>query len=367
MKYIVSVLATANIFLTRNIFFSVVTLSQVLDYSQKQPHELKLKSTLECCDGDKINNPQLLFSCTNESAFNLYYDSKSTKVAMVSYITPGILEYGAYAYSINTAYAEHNNYVCLMFSPETGHEFEPYDQRWNKVKIVLDMIDPLSKLGRFFEYVVWFDADLVVLDFSFNLTSLIEQHPGAQMIFSRDPQIENGVVNSGFFIAKNSDWSRDFLSKWWSTYDRVKGMDQHVFTRLWEQLQPDIANHVVLLRPDAINSNFPAWRKQLPHNQVLHLAGASTLLRKSAFKAGFHEVCRAATACNHDNRSSESSPLLPQLGLTRQELQRMEEGLPRREIMSQVLLEMKSKSSKHLPLREINGVRVSLREAQFLS
>jgi hypothetical protein len=150
---------------------------------------------------------------------------------------------------------------------------------------------------------------------------------------------------------KNSPWSRLFLESWWSSYDRVTGMDQHIFTRVWEQT-PDIADHILILRPDALNSHLPAWENQKDFNQILHLAGASNVLRKLVFFKAFQEIC--------DNLQSQATRLPRQLGLHRQELVHQEKNLPIGAVSGQILSEMKSKTGKEIPLSEVKKVFVSL-------
>jgi hypothetical protein len=167
-------------------------------------------------------------------------------------------------------------------------------------------------------------------------------------IFRTDTPL--GIVNSGCFIVRNSPWSRAFLESWWSSYDRVTGMDQHIFTRVWEQT-PNIADHILVLRPDALNSHLPAWVNQKDFNQILHLAGASNVLRKLVFFKGFQEICHSL--------DSLATRLPRQLGLDRQELVLQEKNLPIGAVSGQILSEMKSKSGKQIPLSEVKKVSIS--------
>jgi hypothetical protein len=138
-----------------------------------------------------------------------------------------------------------------------------------------------------------------------------------------------------------------FLEKWWSSYDRVLGMDQHIFTRIWEQI-PDVKDHILILRPDALNSHLPAWLNQREENQILHLAGTSNVLRKIVFQKGFQEICQAI--------QSHATRLPRQLGLDRAQLVEYEKNLPTGAVVSQILSEMKSKSGKIIPLSEAKKV-----------
>ena len=69
--------------------------------------------------------------------------SNGSHIRMVTYLSHDIVPYAAYALAINFAYARANGYV-LEILDETSSNFEPRDQRWNRVKILLDrLIDAL--------------------------------------------------------------------------------------------------------------------------------------------------------------------------------------------------------------------------------
>jgi hypothetical protein len=48
-----------------------------------------------------------------------------------------------------------------------------------------------------FDYFVFIDSDIVILDMGMNLEEIIDRNAWADMIFSRDSQPENGIMNSG--------------------------------------------------------------------------------------------------------------------------------------------------------------------------
>jgi len=54
----------------------------------------------------------------------------------------------------------------------------------------------------------------------------------------------------------------------------------------------DVRKVVVILPPDALNSDPPAMTQQRSHNQVLHLMGEHTAFRKKVFETGLLELCR---------------------------------------------------------------------------
>jgi hypothetical protein len=232
----------------------------------------------QCCK--HIDNPNELYICTNKSSYqnyqkllnnNNFNNNNNNKIAFVSYSTSHINDYSPYAYAINSIYVNNNNYILKWESEETGANYNNNDQRWNKVLILLEALKTWAKN---IDYIVWIDADLIVLDMNLNINNLIKHYLWADMIISRDPVLENGIINSGMMIIKNSNYSKFFLKKWWNSFDHNKGMDQLVFDKLYKSNVFESSKHFALLEPDEINSYFPAWINQKSYNPILHLAGA---------------------------------------------------------------------------------------------
>jgi hypothetical protein len=165
-----------------------------------------------------------------------------------------------------------------------------------------------------------------------------------------------GVANSGFFMARNTPWTREFLQRWLSAYPKLSDqstmypgifgradcsggnenmeqchgveqttmMDQVAFDRLYHSLSHHDREHVVILQADALNSHFPAWKHQQSYNQVLHLAATSTLMRRRVFEVGMTSVCGYLNS----TRNRQQSLLKRQLGLTRSVLFSLRYNLP---------------------------------------
>jgi hypothetical protein len=341
---------------------------QITDAPRDQPF-VYTNNLTKCCQ--YLESSQELLHCANKSASNHFYkDTMQTKIASVSYSTSGILDYGAYSMAVNTFYSEVNSYGMRLLTPEDGARYEPRDERWNKVKILLDALNPETGWGRQLEYILWLDSDLIFLDIGMKIEEIMENYKSYDILFSADPQLENGVVNSGLFIVKNNEWSRQFLHDWWYSYDRILGMDQHIFSKLWESGQPDIANHIKILRTDALNTHFPSWVHQKPHNQILHLAGVSGIMRQLSFKEAFTQICRhvntheAAISVDSDSSSVPTGVSLKQLprqlGVDRQFLINLYTDLPRGAVVKQILGEMRGRTGKNISFAEIKKLSRSL-------
>ena len=246
-----------------------------------------------------------VFACFNESAV-MHIEallaqvqsgrgsaSAGASMGVVTYTTDSIMDYAGYSLSMTTVWATQHNYVLRHLSPGTGGEHDSNDQRWNKVKLVEESFG-VDGWARDLEYVAYMDSDLVVLDLAFALEDVVAEHPTADLLFSRDSQPLNGLMNSGFFIARNSAWTMTFLREWWGSKEtREMAIDQHAFSSLYFKGLPDIESHIALLQPHALNTHFPAWLHQEPSHQVLHLAGCSSMLRVEAFRTGLRNTCLA--------------------------------------------------------------------------
>lgn len=148
------------------------------------------------------------------------------------------------------------------------------------MKILIDAIDDSDNTGV--AYFAWIDADMIVLDMGLKLEEIGAQYPDAHILMSKDVihdsggetgAIPDGSANSGFILVRNTPRARQILLHWWSEYPRHEMSDQSAFLLMYNAMTTMERENVGILRPDALNSIFPAWLNQKPGNQFLHLAG----------------------------------------------------------------------------------------------
>lgn len=156
----------------------------------KQP-VLSLSSELSSCCS-VIDDSNALFNCVNSSVlesnkriFDSFYryGGPNLAVGIVSFGTNNIKNYTAFSYAVNAAYADHNDYVLHLSDPATSN-FDTYDSRWCKVKILEDALDPLTGWARDLDYVMWIDADLIFLDMGMRIEKIAAEHPAAHFFSS---------------------------------------------------------------------------------------------------------------------------------------------------------------------------------------
>jgi len=193
-----------------SIFF-VQSFSQVLQYERDQP-VLFIPESSACCSTISASS-EALFNCIQNASTKLV----NAKFTIVSYSTKDILNYAAFSSAVNLAYAEQNSYGFELTSPESGFEYDKTDQRWNKVRILLEYVQRKESV-----FIVWLDSDLIVLDLGIKLELIVEQNIDSDVIISLDAEPESifSIVNTGFVIVKSSEWSESFLKAWWGNSTR---------------------------------------------------------------------------------------------------------------------------------------------------
>eukprot|EP01031_Cornospumella_fuschlensis_P034412 gene34412-41651_t len=186
------------------------------------------------------------------------------------------------------AYAEHHQYKFCSHTTIQPSDVDEEDFRWHKVRLMYEALDSYAKNV---EYLVWIDADAIILDFSLDIQQQAASHPEADVIVSAD--IRQGLMNSGFMVIRNTPWSRLFLQQWWTVADRSTVCDQDAFDVLYQSYSESDKARVKILSTDALNSHPPAWKYFASTSAVLHLMGESASYRAVVFHQAFQSVCQA--------------------------------------------------------------------------
>ena len=71
-------------------------------------------------------------------------------------------------------FAEQNNIMYRIATGAMDDNYEPADVRWNKVKLLMDALDPISGWAKSVDFIVWMDADAIILDLGFSIESVGE-------------------------------------------------------------------------------------------------------------------------------------------------------------------------------------------------
>jgi len=161
-------------------------------------------------------------------------------------------------------YAEHHGYKLVQYDSLLDPSRHP---AWNKILAVRHAL-----LSRQSEWVMWIDADAIIMNLRTHATDLIPED--RDMVFATD---FNGL-NSGVFLVRYCDWSLKFLDTVYFLGD--VNYDPDGFGAKWEQNTikhllehfDDSAAHVAMLPQDRMNSSWDSFKKG---NFLLHLGGIS--------------------------------------------------------------------------------------------
>lgn len=160
-----------------------------------------------------------------------------------------------------------------------GYEFIPLDRtldrsrppQWSKILLLLEHLDR-------FDWLFWSDADSLVMNPDLRLEDLVDEHPAADLIITRD---RNGVGTGEFLVSNRNGTARPFLQ---AVYDQVQFVmlkplsDQAAMTRVIEAgLAPVSVGYIPKRR---LNADLRDYR---PGDFILHFygqPGRDSLMRK---------------------------------------------------------------------------------------
>ena len=244
-------------------------------------------SVPECCS--YIDEPVDLIHCvTTTSNAIVNTERKPSDVSFVVFASENIYNYASLTLLINSYYAETRGY-SLQFLREGDSDFFPEDRRWNKIASVIEALNPESGWAKDVDILVAIDADLIVMDLSFDVRSVVNTHPKADIFMSSDP---SDVGNTGFIIVRNTKWAYTFFQTWWEMRYSFS-CDQHALNDLYSRLlqTKKSRNKIAILAAGAINSEFPVYSTFDDTSKVLHMVGEHNEIRQKVFEEAARGLC----------------------------------------------------------------------------
>jgi hypothetical protein len=136
-------------------------------------------------------------------------DERKLKIAVFMWYDDNIKKYGDLTYMINQKYCQKYDYNIIM---SNTRKYDNRTAHWERLPLILEHIDN-------YDYCIWIDADAFFYIDSPPITNVIREHSDKLFILSADmdnKQLnqENCILNSGFFIVKNSAVSKIILNEW---------------------------------------------------------------------------------------------------------------------------------------------------------
>ena len=139
------------------------------------------------------------------------YPQASTAIVTVSI---GNRKFAEYTTSRMLDYANKHGYHLLLYNnnllTDKDGKLKPH---WNKIKAVQAALD------KDYDVVVWVDDDIFIMDLDMPIEQLMSAEK--DITFSKDlsyldyPTEVANLVNTGLFILRNSQISRQFINDWW--------------------------------------------------------------------------------------------------------------------------------------------------------
>ena len=212
-------------------------------------------------------------ACTrrgNES----FSDNKNVLVVMFS--TSHIMGYARLAAKINEMYARRHGYHFEHVVDDTL----PGRPVWQKVFLVRDRLPQYSA-------VFWIDSDAIFNDHEMTLDKWLNA-PAEFLVCSDFP---NGpsLVNTGTFLAKNTTFTKDLMSRWAAmvdqgTYNTKFPFEQGALEDVIRKLGTD-AGKVQVLPAEEFNSVFGDVSRGQFKTFVMHLMALPHYYRRKVFTA----------------------------------------------------------------------------------
>ncbi len=208
------------------------------------------------------------------------------RILITSVISGAAKDYAEIPSTVNHRYAKYYGYDYYV----ENSRLSPRHPCWDKVLLALD------SLNKGYDYVWIVDADLMILNHQINLlTNIIQPHSTAHVILSSDASnagvFDKPWVNTGSIVYKNSEWTREFLSHWWTN------SGEYLDKPLWEQsalneliqVSEEIKQNIAILPEQALNSVFTHECNDADQF-CLHLMAISNAERKALFEWYQHKV-----------------------------------------------------------------------------
>jgi len=115
---------------------------------------------------------------------------------------------------------------------------------WTKIALLLQIME-----GTEDDYVVWLDADIMIMNQDIKIESIIEEYMnGKDFLLSRDV---SGEINTGVFIIRNTEYAKSVLELNLKLPElRYRGYeDQDVFNQLFNRNFLNLQDNSVILTP----------------------------------------------------------------------------------------------------------------------
>ena len=181
----------------------------------------------------------------------------TNKIGIFMWYNEPLIPYANNNYKINKIYCQKYGYNLIKSNLRLCKERKPH---WERIPLLLKYFDD-------FDYLIWIDADAHFYIDSPPIANVIDSYSEKLFIFSGDTDTYNTnsyrdwVINSGFFIVKKCDKSRDILNKWLNDNELYKSEelskpilgsnkwnDQSVLRLMYSKNIENIADNSIIIK-----------------------------------------------------------------------------------------------------------------------
>jgi hypothetical protein len=151
---------------------------------------------------------------------------RKNKICVVSHFTENLREVGNLSVKNKQEYCNAHGYDFIYENSRLSDRHPA----WDKVKLLLELLNDKSKN---YDYFVWMDNDAFINNSQLRFDILCSNFNESSLLICSEPHIKDleylnndldynlldnlRIVNTGVFILKNNEWSRNFLQKVWHT------------------------------------------------------------------------------------------------------------------------------------------------------
>jgi hypothetical protein len=217
---------------------------------------------------------------------------QNNKIIIAQYWTNNI-SYGKYTELINEKYCNEKGYIYHVEKDTLKIKENIKDRAitWYKPKFLLEVFKIYNP-----EYILFLDADAIVCDSDFSIQDFITDDFNILCTLDYGPS----KLNAGVFIMKNTQWTKDFLQKWWDISDDLTGgednkkgyynnalwHDQTCFGHLMD-ITPDINSNIKIIENHILNGR--EFRNKSTKNFIFH-AFSYGLIKNRTLDMAYYQI-----------------------------------------------------------------------------
>ncbi|CAE8628611.1 unnamed protein product, partial [Polarella glacialis] len=214
----------------------------------------------------------------------------SGRIMIVTAASPEVATYGRFAAAVNNAWARRFGHELVV---DTGAL--PSDGRKPHSGIIGALRRAMLAASDDVGWFLRLDCDAVLSNFEEDLISkMISQHPEAEILISRaegqSVQLPS-LFNFGVVLFRKGPYTLRLIEEMWNHEFLTRGVDQDLFTLMYQANWENLQQFTVGLQPTEMNSDGVAITGRPAAQPIYHLWGHPDDVRVSVFREAFRQTC----------------------------------------------------------------------------